>query len=516
MNEFLARFEFTEDPFESTNAENEALLSDYFVPPPYFASVLGDPKAPASHVVFAPRGSGKTAQRRMIEEKSVKEGQFLCITYDSFDQPPGFTLERADLNYHLNQVSRLILLGILFRLEDDPSLAKQLSKYQHDLLKFQVDKFLGGLSVGEFQIAMQSIKSLGDKASDIWNKYGGAVAVAIQALLNKAGLDTGAIPTEFASEIKRDENLSFHFKHLIDIAKALSFESVYVLVDKVDETSLTSIDSKATFSLIASLLSNLPTLEQPGVGFKFFLWDQIAPLYRELGGRPDRVKISELKWTVPELQRMLEQRLKAFSRNKVASLNFMLCADSDLDLDALVAQFCQGSPRDMIRLAKTIVSETTRLATDVECISESNVWSGLRAFSEERAQELCPAFLSDLKKVQKLTFTIGYVSSEVFRVGANAGRAKIQKWESGGVVGKIGTVPNPPNRPMHLYGVTDVRVALTMMSSMEVPLFLSNLVFLCPNCGTLVISDENRCVCIRCANEFSIGGAESLLTTCSR
>jgi hypothetical protein len=68
----------------STNAAEEPRLSDYFVEPPYFVSVMGDPSRPQSHVVLAPRGGGKTAQRRMIEDASQSQA-ILCVTYDTFD-----------------------------------------------------------------------------------------------------------------------------------------------------------------------------------------------------------------------------------------------------------------------------------------------------------------------------------------------------------------------------------------------------------------------------------------------
>jgi hypothetical protein len=67
-SKFLSAFGFSENPFASTNADKEPHLSRYFVPPPYFTSVKGDPKDPKSNMVLAPRGGGKTAQKVMIEE----------------------------------------------------------------------------------------------------------------------------------------------------------------------------------------------------------------------------------------------------------------------------------------------------------------------------------------------------------------------------------------------------------------------------------------------------------------
>jgi hypothetical protein len=58
--EFLAKLGFTANPFQFTNADEEDHLQSYFVPPPYFDSVWGDPSKPVTHVIFAPRGGGKS------------------------------------------------------------------------------------------------------------------------------------------------------------------------------------------------------------------------------------------------------------------------------------------------------------------------------------------------------------------------------------------------------------------------------------------------------------------------
>ncbi len=46
LSTFAASLGFEENPFQYTNANLEERLPDYFVPPPYFASVLGDPSKP--------------------------------------------------------------------------------------------------------------------------------------------------------------------------------------------------------------------------------------------------------------------------------------------------------------------------------------------------------------------------------------------------------------------------------------------------------------------------------------
>jgi hypothetical protein len=65
--EFLKLVGFESDPFASTSAADEPLIDQYFVEPPFFPAVIGDPKSRKSNIVFAPRGGGKTAQKIMIE-----------------------------------------------------------------------------------------------------------------------------------------------------------------------------------------------------------------------------------------------------------------------------------------------------------------------------------------------------------------------------------------------------------------------------------------------------------------
>jgi hypothetical protein len=62
---------FTNHPFVHTNADEEPYLERYFVAPPFFEGVVGDPKQPSSCIVLAPRGGGKSAQRRMIENWAI-------------------------------------------------------------------------------------------------------------------------------------------------------------------------------------------------------------------------------------------------------------------------------------------------------------------------------------------------------------------------------------------------------------------------------------------------------------
>lgn len=502
-----------EDPFESTNADNEPQLIEYFVPPPYFATVLGSTGEPQSHIVLAPRGSGKSAQRRMIEERAAS-GEFLCLTYDKFDQPAGFKAEAATLSYHLKQICRLLLLGILLKLDDEPGFVDFIDKRQRALLKTSTMKLLGSISAAEYEYAIRAIKTFGDKAAEFWKKYGGPVAVGIQMLLKRAGLDAVDVPSAPAEEAKRDDGLPYVFEQLVNIARELLFESVYVLVDKVDEASIT-VSSQKTFDLIRPLLTDLPTLETDGAAFKFFLWDQIEDSYRQSGARADRIPILKLNWTMDELSLMLSKRLLTYSHGRISSLNSLLEDSCDIDLHRLVAYLAMGSPRDMIRVCKRVVNEQTRIDSGATVLSERTVWQGIRVFSEDIVQERFARYVPDLKKVGKPTFTINYVASEVFHIQAQSARNKIGGWMSARIVDKIGEVENPPNRPLHLYGITDLRVLIATMVAADVPVVLGNYALVCPYCAGLVISAEMIIDCTNCGTRFTLDQGRSLHDVCT-
>lgn len=515
LAEFLAQFGFEDDPFRSTNAAEEPKLTAYFVPPPYFASVLGTPAHPKSDVVLAPRGGGKTAQRIMIEIESKKTAEFLCISYEKFDLREGFKASDADLPYHLNNICRLLLVAILSELESKPHRISALDTHKKTILKYQSQKLLGELSSADFESAIDSLKNIGDKANDLWNKYGGKVAALVNAFIAKYGF--GSIDISGVTEInlQKDESLRYHFQELIKILNAIGFSSTYILVDRVDELYLTSKGAQSTFDFIRPLLEDLPTLETSGIAFKFFLWDQIENFYKDSGARPDRVPVHKLGWSPEELSRMLSQRLRVYSNGDILSFNELLRYNHHIDAHKLIAYLSYGSPRDMIRICKAIISEQTRMDTSSNCIEEKSLWVGLKSFADIRSDELFSSLLPDLRKIGALTFTINGIASDVFRITQQAARAKVQKWMNIGSVAKIGELPNPGNRPMHLYGLLDSRLAVALRPSQETELVLGNYILECPSCGKLCVSDREQIACDGCFDNFELAGSRSILEICS-
>lgn len=508
--EFLSKFGFQEDPFASTNAADEPLIDHYFVQPPFFPAVIGDPKSPKSNVVFAPRGGGKTAQKIMIERKSKAEGRFLCISYDRFPTEGIRNLSEADSEYHLHNITRLLLLAVLIQLEDvhksnvddiDKQLILDLSK-----------QLLGGLSAARFKDQIDSIKSLGDKAGDAWKRYGGVVTGLVNAFTSAYGISAITLPD---SPGVASEPMRFKFEALIAFAQKIGFWSVYILVDRADELPQTTQDANKAFQLIAALLTDLPLLETEGAAFKFFLWDQMKEPYQEAGGRPDRLIEYSLDWSVGELEKVLERRLATYSGGVINRFDELVTSGAPYDVHRMIAYFANGSPRDMVRICKRMLDEHTKSGNFGSSIEFRTIKSALSSFALERARELYGESCAELKKIGDLTFTINTLANDVFRVSTQAARSKVQKWQNSGAVVKVGDVPNPGNRPLYLYGIVDPRLALVVSSDASLEEAMEHNLAICPHCESLRIGSEGSITCPDCQGTFEMGDAKSLGEVCA-
>ncbi|MEO9629022.1 MAG: hypothetical protein ABJG14_01120 [Sulfitobacter sp.] len=509
---YLEIFGLQADPFQSTNAADEPEIAEYFVPPPYFQAVLGDPSQPKSQVVLAPRGGGKTAQRVMIEQSSKGSKDFLCIVYDEFLLPEKAQIGDIDLNYHIRNVNELLTLAILLECSTGNVGKEDLPKELTSVLKQAIEIYLGEYSQQLHSSSIGKFKNLGDKASDIWDSYGGKISLLVDGVLTYFGVDAVDLSKLARNPENYEQSHQFYLRKLSEIAIILGYKSVYVLIDRVDETGLTNADAQKAYDFIKPLISDLHILETPNVAFKFFLWDQMRSYYIADGARPDRIKMYSLDWSVSEISKMLTARLNAFSEGKVQSLNEIV--NCELDAHMLVSYIAASSPRDMIRVGGRIVDEQVRMEPDGETISQNKVWLGSSKFCQERAEEIFARHLPDLRKIGVPTFTNRHLANDVFRVSENAIRPKIQSWQDSGAVKRVGDVPNPGNRPLYLYGLSELRLCVAALSNVAIEEIFGNFLLECPACNIINISDQNEFNC-SCGSSVKLSQARSVLEICS-
>lgn len=500
--EFLGKLGFQANPFQFTNADEEDHLQSYFVPPPYFESVWGDPNKPVSQVIFAPRGGGKSAQRRMIEYRANRENIF-TITYDRFEHLVPHSLDNLTVEYHLRNLVRLALLGFLLEIHSralHPASFRAIEREQvDDLCKL----YLGRITKAEALDAMKSLRTISVKAKNFlreWSGPAGSLASMILKAKGLGGLDLKAGHAEGSAHSSDELPTKLHLEVVAGLLRSIGFRSVYVLVDKVDESPMTGNNAEHSFLLVKPLLRDLELLQMPGSGFKFFLWDRLEQHYGEYA-RPDRVQQFTLSWNETQITEMLSRRLGAFSSGQVKSLSDLTNETLAAPLQHLVVNFAYGSPRDMIRVCQEILSEQLRLDPTSERFGAEAILKGILKFSKQRAQEIGGAdALRDLMKIGRVDFTANFIASNIFKINANSARNKISHWVDKGIVDRIGE-QRTGSRPVHRYAIADIRVARAAMGEMSFGEFMQRKTLYCAKCQRLLLRDwdtQKRQNCHHC------------------
>lgn len=492
-SDLLRNLGFTEDPFAKTNADEEELLKSYFIEPPFFKAVYGDLSTPKSAVVFAPRGGGKTALKRMIELSSLGD-PFMCVTYNQFNVA-GLRLGSIDLDYHLENIVRLLLVAVLSAAADRG--IGGLSSDDRHIIYLLAKEYLSEIDTTELKSAIQSVQNLTDKAKEWWNKFTGPLGLILNAVLTKIGLGTTEIEKFSAAGGRLGQRVD-QMQVLGSLAIKLGFRCIYILVDKVDENVLTG-KASSSFRFISPLVSDLQVLELPGFGFKFFLWDMLIDDYRAVA-RPDRVKYYTLRWEVAQLREMLSKRLKAHSGDRVTALSTISAGRSE-DIDWAVALFSQGSPRNTIRLCKEILDQQSEIDSSARELSTEAIIKGFDVFARNYAYEIVgEAIIRDLQKMRRADFTVKYIYTDIFRFTQQAGMTKVRSWQDAGVVDQIGTIQETRGtRSSNHYGVSDLLVLKQMFPELNVFDLVQRKIRTC-QCGQVLVRDWDRTPTQSCQN----------------
>jgi len=502
QTEFLERLGFEANPFEFNNADQEPRLNEYFVHPPYFASVYGDPSQPASCMVFAPRGAGKSAQRKMVEITAPPD-TVLCITYDNFRNPRRRRLLDMTLQDHLFNVSRIAIVGLLTWIGDNRGATGRLRPNEREALRAIALGLLSAATQAELSEALDSLRNLSTRAKELWNEHSWALSAILSSIGIAGGGAGGTLPQADARQ-PAEEAPGERLDAIGRLATRLGLQAMYVLVDRVDETQETGTRHDAAYHMIAPLLHELRVLEMSPFAFKFFLPDYILPFFQGAGGRLDRVRSHQTRWRNEELREMMRKRLSAHSGGHVDALESLLAAPAESPPVELSIWVAQKSPRDLIRIWGRAVDEQLRIDPSFRGLSGQAVVAGIDTFCFERADEVAtPAVVRDLRRVARVDFTVSEVASDVFHVETNSARARIQAWENRGIVKLIGDLPAPRGRPHHHYGVVDARVARSMFPNVPLQQFLAAKARQCPNCESWLLRDfdatgEHEDTCVEC------------------
>lgn len=511
----LRNLGFEEDPFEHHDADEEDRLPEYFVTPPYFEHTFGNPQSPKSYFVFAPRGGGKSAQRIMMEDRCGTEN-VLAISYDDFTEIVARHGTKVTLEDHIRQILARGYFGLLAYLRDQPDAVRDWSGEERRLLADEILRYVGNQSEPQIRKTVDSLRGFKGRTRKWLSGIGSrtkALSIDIGALtqeLLRLKVDWTLFPKATSTE---GYDARHELERFVSFSLRVGFSSVYVLVDKADETNSTQNNPRRTYLLLEPLITSLTILQTRGVAFKFFLWDAIEPLYRE-NSRPDRIGYELVKWEDTQLIRMLQSRLAAHSNQAIRKLDSISSRLGAWELDRLALAFAKGSPRDLVRLCKDIVAEQRKIDPSVRLISADAIGNGIMTFSTKRVRELYEANQIQRFRVigshaGHVDFTNRYLATDVFRRSQNAIRQRIKEWRDRGYIDDLGYIANdlnPSGRSVKLYGVQDIRLGRAMTVGLTTHEFLNSKVRQCEQCRSFLLRDwetrDSSNICHECGYDL--------------
>lgn len=336
---FLRARRFSTNPFATTNAEQEReLLSSYFVRASWFDRLVGTPKEPESLILFAPRGYGKTSHRievgRLASER--RDGPALIVAFTDFDLLSLDGPSQLGITSYIQTLRRLTLHALDDLLQQRPERLR--------LLHQQPDMFLRFCALCQLYAPLRARH---------WREMLPAITTLV--------------------DIYRSADLSARewLLELSELAQAAGCASIYVLIDGVDELTVTQRSLDAALNIIRPPLDSPGLLQGCGFSFKFFLPDFLeAPMRDQQVGRLDRIPIYRLAWTDAALVDMLSRRLIRHSLvNETSQFGYVtsfrdLC-EGAVPADIHWVKAAGSSPRLLIDLARQIIEEHCQRTDDV-------------------------------------------------------------------------------------------------------------------------------------------------------
>jgi hypothetical protein len=492
-NEYITKLELNENPFQYTNADKESdIIEKYFIYPDYFEDVWGDPENPVSNIVYAPRGGGKTAQRLMIEKRAKKLDSVLTVTYTDHDLSQFKSATEVTLSYHLEYLNRLLLLSFFDRLYtlNDFQYINEFDFKERQFIYKLCRIYLFDTPASFPNHAINSLKTIEDHALDLWRKFKDPIADIIRAISKTKGVEIDISTIELDKKLQLSHKDNFlNIRHFLN---KIGVSTIYILVDKVDEQSLTGNDPKASYAFISELIKDLELLETPGIGFKFFLWDALKP-YCVKEARPDRVFSFQLKWEISQIRTMLNRRLAAYSSDKISDALQLFEEQKSLGRAILFSEF---SPRDCIRICNRILSEQFKEDETSTKFMHQVVNNSIDIFCKEKVSEFLQSQsnIAHLAKVGSVSFTIEELVVKKVAADNQAIRNIILPWSTSELLKKIGLVTRKAKKAVNEYAFVDIRMARFACSSISLDEFIDNKVRKCKisTCKTFAYRDYDR------------------------
>jgi hypothetical protein len=368
-------------PFAKYSAEEELeIIDDIYFEPKYYSELIELLSSGVSRFILGKRGQGKSATiYKLFNDLSKNHTLPLLIT--RYDGIPLINNE----NHILYRIMQTLTIGIAKHLFENKKDKKQLTKLQKQRVSFFIELFYEEHCSNQFIESAKIIrnKKLLNKWYHIFNRnflqlvnaiINGTVNVSSLIIRQSIGLDGESNSSTFKEYIKefpqkpinsytmkdvaqwdRNKLLSM-LNILIECSKALNYNSIVILFDKIDEFPLINADVEKVTDFTIEILSDTDLLYSDKLSIVFSLWSEIKRSLNRRGVRFDKFKEIDIRWTTNELEPLIDKRLEHFSIDKTNPVTLKSLIPSDNDRNTLL-KLADHSPRSLIRLLGDIYIE---------------------------------------------------------------------------------------------------------------------------------------------------------------
>lgn len=495
MPTIVSALSLKSNPFEHYTAETEPNIADYAVKPPYLSTISQRAATTTSFILFGDRGAGKSATRITLfqelwgKKAGQKSGESvpLAVNYIDFTTAVAKfkkgTFGESDFIHEASYLVVETILSWLSSLTDEEReiYTEGLDKDERSLVIALLKSFYLSRSDLERRVSERNALTLLNQAwttksafwiGKRWDKVAAIGGMIVDLFTKKYVTDSADVSDKVEKLINSFSGGAGNYsgrlvlEKLVDFVKMFGFSGIVILIDKVDETEVTNNSAEATTKLMHPLLSHIQLLEVDGFAWHMFLWSQVKPYLEsdQYRVRLDKIAYSTITWDSAFFMRMLDERILFFSEGR---LKFSDLFTNDSNVPQIVNDLIgtsMRSPRELIRLMDTIITEHDIAHADsgeTVLINNQSVEDGQDKYVKDRIDSVYnEKTLGQIYRLQSLKFTNKDVQTR-FRVNPQSARNKIKLWEDAGIVKHTGTRAaegEQGGKPSYEYSVVDARV----------------------------------------------------------
>lgn len=382
-SQWVNYFGFQRFPFDRPESGNEEFarpdfLASCFVEPKSFERVFGQADAPVTSLLFAARGTGKTACRVMIDyycknglarirdPKSDEPCYVLSVPHIHLDRVleiarqayPRSKTPPIRVEHHAEEIMRQAIPVFVDMLARVPEFVYKIDASPEDDFQdlcFFVIRYSFYLSSAQIRFLLDLEKRISPVFPILQNFIG-------YGQDSKGPKSKGSF--QFQQRLKNSS--LFDIQEWSKAVRKLGIFATYVLVDGVDEIMESAGDPRKAYSLIKSLVTHLGLMDgTPYFAMKFFLpSDEQSVVISDPDFRKDRgFVVKEIDWDEEDLIRILRERLSVLRladyeiRDRTAAGFDALCVpDLRGKIEGDVARIANGNPRRLMNFCAEMVS----------------------------------------------------------------------------------------------------------------------------------------------------------------